>query len=48
MYVSAAFLLTCVDVMVMFSVHAVSCNGAGYFGRSDVYMLKSVDERTPP
>ena len=47
MYALAAFLLLCVDVMVMPSAYEVSCSGAGGCGMSDVYMLKSVGKRTP-
>ena len=36
----------CEDVMVMLSAHEVSFSGD--CGMSDVYMLKSVGERTPP
>lgn len=48
MYALAAFLLECVDVMVMSSAYVVSCTGARGFGMSAVYMLNSVGERTPP
>ena len=45
--VIAAFLLVCVDVMVMSSTYEVSCSGGGC-GMYDVYILKSVGERVPP
>ena len=38
----------CVDVMEMSSAYEVSCSGAGSCGISDVYVLRSVHERTPP
>ena len=41
MYVLAAFLLVCEDVMVMSYTYDVSCSGAGGCGMPDVYMLKS-------
>ena len=41
-----ASLLMCVDVMTMPSAYEVRYSGA--CGMSDVYMLKSVGERTPP
>ena len=34
--------------MVMSSAYEVSFSGVGGCGMSDVYMLKSVGERTPP
>ena len=37
-----------VDVMVMSSAYVVSFTGACDVGGSDVYMLKSVGDRTPP
>ena len=38
----------CVDVMVMSSAYVVSFTGACGVGVSDVYMLKSVGDITPP
>ena len=38
----------CVDVMVMSSAYVVSFTGACGVGVSDVYMLKSVGDSTPP
>jgi len=34
--------------MVMSSAYVVSCTGGLGFGMSDMYMLKSVGDRTPP
>ena len=48
MHAFAAFLLVFIDVMVMVSAYEVSCSGAGGCGMFDMYMLKSVGERTPP
>ena len=41
-------LLVCVVVMVMSSVYVLSFTGACGVGMSDVYILKRVDDRTPP
>ena len=46
MFVFAMFMLLCVDVMVMSSAYIVSFTGACGVGVSDVYMLKSVVDRT--
>ena len=49
MFVFAMFMSLCVDVMeVMSSAYVVSFTGACGVGVSDVYMLKSVGDRTPP
>ena len=37
-----------VDIMEMSFAYEIRCSGAGGCGMSDVYMLKSVGERTPP
>ena len=47
MYALTVFLLVCVYVMVMVFAYEVSCSGDGDCGMSDVYVLKSVGERTP-
>ena len=47
MFAFAIFLSLCVDVMVMSSAYVVSFTGACGVGVSDVYMLKSVVDRTP-
>ena len=40
--------MSCIDVLVMSSAYIVSFTGACGVGVSDVYMLKSVDDRTTP
>lgn len=40
--------LLCVDSTVMSSAYVMVFTFAGGSGRSDMYMLKSVGERTPP
>ena len=47
MFVLAMLMPLCVDVMVMSSAYVVSFTGACGVGVSDVYMLKSVGDRTP-
>ena len=47
MFAFASFMSLSVDVMVMSSVSVVSFTGACCVGVSDVYMLKSVGDRTP-
>ena len=47
-YALAAFLLVCVDVIVMSSAYELSFSDTGGCAMSDVYMLKSVGKRTPP
>ena len=48
MYALAAFLLVCVDIMVMSYAYEVSYSGgAGGYGMPDVYILTSVDDATP-
>ena len=47
MFAFAMFMTLCVDVMVMYA-YVVSFTGAYVVGVADVYMLKSVDDRTPP
>ena len=44
----AMFMLLCVDIMVMSSAYVVSFNGTCGDGVSDVCMLKSVGDSTPP
>ena len=44
----AALVLMCVDVMVMSYVYAMTCTSALGGGKSWVYMLNSVGEKTPP
>ena len=44
----AMFISLCVDVMVMSSAYVVIFTGACGVGVSDVYMLKSVFDSTPP
>ena len=44
----ALFMSLCVDVMVMSSAYVVSFTGACGVGVSDVYILKSVGNSTPP
>ena len=41
------FMSLCVNVMVLSSAYVVSFTGACGVGLSDVYMLKSVGDRTP-
>ena len=48
MFAFAMFMSLCVDVMVMSSAHVVSFTGVCGVGMSDVYMLKSMGDRTPP
>ena len=48
MFVFAMFISLCVDVMVMSSAYVVRFTGACCVGVSDVYMLNSVGDRTPP
>ena len=48
MFAFAMFMSLCVDVMVMSSAWVVSFTGACRVGVSDVYMLKSVGDSTPP
>ena len=48
MYAFSVILLACVDVMVMLSAYELSCSGTGGCCIFNVYMLKSVGERTPP
>ena len=48
MFAFAMFMSLSVDVMVMSSASVVSFAGACGVGVSDVYMLKSVGDRTPP
>ena len=45
MYALTAFLLACVDAMVILSAYEVSCSDTG--GMSVYIMLKRVGERTP-
>ena len=44
----AMFMSVCGAVIVMSSVYVVSCTESGGRGQSEVYMLKSMGERTPP
>ena len=44
MFAFSMFMSLCVDVMVMSSAYDVSFTGVGV---SDVYMLKSLGDRTP-
>ena len=48
MYVLAARMLECVEVMEMSSAYVITLTGAVGVGMSAVYMLNSVGERTPP
>ena len=48
MFALAMFMSLCVDVMVMSSAYVVSFTGACGVGVSDVYMLKSLGDSTPP
>ena len=48
MYALAAFLLLCVDIMVMSYAYEVSCCSGDSYAMSNVYMLKSVGERMLP
>ena len=48
MFAFAMLMSLCVDVMVMSSAYVVSFIGTCGVGVSDVYMLKSVGDRTPP
>ena len=47
MFDFAMFMSLCLDVMVMSSAYVVSFTGA-CVGMSDVYMLKSLGDKTPP
>ena len=44
----AMFMSVCDAVIVMSSAYVVSCTESGGSGMSEVYMLKSMGERTPP
>ena len=44
----AMFMSACGAVIVMPSAYVVNCTEAGGSGRSEVYMLKCMGERTPP
>jgi len=44
----AVFVFTCEDSVVMSSAYVDSETCSGGVGMSDMYMLKSVGERTPP
>ena len=44
----ASLVLVCVEVIVMSSAYTMTCTGALGGGKSKVYMLNSVGERTPP
>ena len=48
MFAFAMFMSLCVDVMVMSSAYVISSTAACGVGVSDVYMLKSVGDSTPP
>ena len=48
MFTFAMLMSLCVDVMVMSSAYVVSFTGTCGVGVLDVYMLKSVGDRTPP
>ena len=48
MFAFTMFMSLCVDVMVMSYAYVVSFIGACSVGVSDVYMLKSVSDMTPP
>ena len=48
MFAFAVLMLLCVDVMVMSSAYAVSFISVCGVGVSDVYMVKSVSDRTAP
>ena len=48
MFAFAMFMSLCIDVMVMSSAYVVSFTGACGGGASDVYMLMSVGDSTPP
>ena len=48
MFAFAMLMSLCVDVMVMSSLLVVSFTGVCGVGVSDVYMLKSVSDGTPP
>ena len=44
----AMVMSVCGAVIVMSSAYVVSCSESGDSGISEVYMLKSMGERTPP
>ena len=44
----AMFMSVCSAVIVMSSAYVVSCTGSGGRGMSELWMLKSMGERTPP
>ena len=48
MFALAMFMSLCVDVIVMSSAYVVSFTSTCGVGVSDVYMLKSVGDSTPP
>ena len=48
MFAFAMLMPLCVDGMGMSSAYVVSFTGACGVGVSDVYMLKSLGDRTPP
>ena len=48
MFAFDMLMLLCVDVIVISSAYVVSFTGACCVGVPDVYMLKSVGDRTPP
>ena len=47
MYSLVAFLLVCVNIMAISSAYEVSCSGDDGCGMCNMYMLKSVGDRTP-
>ena len=48
MYILAALVLVCLDVIVMLSAQDMTCTGALGSGMSAVQMLKSVGDMAPP
>ena len=48
MLIFAMFMSACGAVIVMSSAYVVSCTESGGSGMSEMYMLKSMGERTPP
>ena len=48
MLVFAMFMSACGAVIVISSAYVVSCTESGGSGMSEVWMLKSIGERTPP
>ena len=48
MFALAMYMSLCVDVMVMSPAYVVNFTGACAVGVSDVYMLESVGDKTPP